>query len=513
MRRRRRIAAGVGAAALLFVVFLAATPLPRQPAAFTRLEWIGPLNVVDAETGTVAPRRALRMEGKRIAAIVPFDALPAEARARLTDGGGAFAVAGLWDMHSVLTRYAPSIEHPLYLAHGVTRLRNVINCPSEGAANLYPCQSHKARWNSHVHAGKLAGPLVMGSGSYPVNGPAKRHRDTPASFAVGSPKGARALVRELARQPHRPDHIKTYDRLPRASFFALMGEARRRGIEVSGHVPVSVSAAEASAAGLKAIAHARILPIACSSREAEIIRLRSAGRPAAEWMRIALASQDPAKCAAFWRLLKANGTFVSPTLITRYSETKRGLAELGSDPAMKRATPWLVKLVWREDAAPIEARGGAEDALYRLFYEAAAARTAEAEQAGVRLLLGSDTNDLYVAPGVGLHQEMAIWRRAGIPAAAILRAGTLNAAAYFGRHGNIGRVAPGQVADLVLTERNPLEALGTLRTPRAVIQEGRLYRRGELQAMTEEAEGAAGSWRYTVHVLRDFLRNPMGFAD
>jgi imidazolonepropionase-like amidohydrolase len=345
-----------------------------------------------------------------------------------------------------------------------------------------------------------------------VNGPANRHRDTPQSFAAATPEEARALVREVARDPLRPDHIKTYDALPRASFFALMDEARRRGIEVSGHVPVSVGAAEASAAGMKAIAHARVLPIACSSSEAEIIRLRSARRPAAEWMRLALASQDPAKCAGLWRLLKAHGTFVSPTLITRYSETKAGLRELGADPAMKAATPWLVKLVWNEDVTPIEARGAEEEALYRRFYEAAAARTAEAERAGVRLLVGSDTNDVYVAPGVGFHQEIELWRRAGIPAAAIVRAATVNAAAYFGRS-DIGRVEPGQVADLVLTDRNPLEAPATLRTPRAVIQEGRLYRRDALEAMTEEAQGAARSWRYTIHFLRDFLRNPMGFAN
>jgi adenine deaminase len=78
---------------------------------------------------------------------------------------------------------------------------------------------------------------------------------------------------------------------------------------------------------------------------------------------------------------------------------------------------------------------------------------------------------------------------------------------------DLDRIAPGYVADLVLTDRNPLEELGTLRAPRAVMQEGRLYRREALQGMEADAQSAAGSWRYTVHFLRDFLRNPLGFAN
>ena len=509
----RRISAGLLAGFAALLAFLAATPLPRPIAASERPAWIGPLHVVDLETGRAAADRAMRIESGRIATIVGMDELSPDDRRSMTDTGGAFAIPGLWDMHAVLTRYAPSVEHPLYLAHGVTRVRNILNCPREGPVNLYPCQSHKQLWNADVSAGQLVGPIVMGSGSYPVAGPAQRHRDAPESFAAATPEQARELVRALAQQPGRPDHIKTYDGLAPASFFALMDEARRHGIEVSGHVPSAVSVAEASAAGLKAIAHARVLPIACSSREAEILRLRAEGRPASEWMRLALDSYDRPRCETLWRLLAANGTFISPTLITRFTETQTGLRELGADPMTAASTPGIVELIWQEDTSAIEDRSPENEALYQAFYRAAATRTAEAEQAGVRLLLGSDTNDVYVVPGAGLHWEIELWRRAGISPASILRAGTIHAAGYFGLDSNFGRIAPGHAADLVLTELNPLEEPGTLRAPRAVMQEGRLYRREALQRMTADAQATAGSWRYTVHFLRDFLRNPLGFAN
>ena len=514
-RALRRVAAGLLLGLAGAVTFLALTPLPRAGGVFKRLEWIGPLHVVDLETGTVTADRALLIDIDRIKAIVGMDELSPEDRRSMTDGGGAFVMPALWDMHAVLTRLAPPVEHPLYLAHGVTRLRNILNCPREGEVNLYPCLSHKRSWSFEASSGWLTGPVIMGSGSYPLGDPEQQHRDAPEYFVAGTPAEARALVRTLAEhdRDRRPDHIKTYDGLPRDSFLALMDEARSKWIEVSGHVPTEVSVAQASSAGLKAIAHARVLPIGCSSREPDIVRLRTSGRPASEWMRLALDSYDPARCAELWRLLVANGTFISPTLITRFNETQAGLRELAADPVTIASTPWVVKLIWREDTAAIEERSAEEEALYQEFYRAAAARTAEAERAGVRLLLGSDTNDVYVAPGRGLHWEIELWKRAGIPPASILRAGTLNAAAYFELERDFGRVAPGYRADLVLTELNPLEDPGTLRTPHAVIQEGRLYQREALQDMAAKAQDTAGSWRYTVHFLHAFLRNPRGFAN
>lgn len=512
--RRRALRAAGALVLLVLAVFavLAAMPLPRADVHFTQPEWIGPVQVVDVETGEVQRDRALRVRDGRIAQVVALSDVPGAARARMADAGGAYVMPALWDMHAVLTRYAPSLEQPLALAHGITRVRSILNCPAEGATNLYACQSDKHRWNARIRSGRLIGALTMASGSYPVTGPARLHRDAGRSHAAATPEEARALVRLVAGQRFRPDHIKTYDGVPRDSFFALMNEARRRRVEVSGHVPSAVAIGEASAAGVKAIAHARALPIGCSSREREIMRLRSAGRPAAQWMALALATQDPATCARLWATLARNGTFVSPTLITRFSETRAGIAELSTDAGAQRVTPGLIRFLWSEDVAAIEARSREEEALYARFYAAAAARTAEVEAAGVRLLVGSDTNDAWVAPGIGLHREMDLWRRAGIPVRSILRAATLNAAAYFGRESDMGRVRPGYVADLVFTARNPLEDLGTLRRPLMAMQEGRLYSRATLDGAVEAAERTARGWRYPAHFLRDLLRNPLGFA-
>jgi adenine deaminase len=107
---------------------------------------------------------------------------------------------------------------------------------------------------------------------------------------------------------------------------------------------------------------------------------------------------------------------------------------------------------------------------------------------------------------------MALWEKAGIPRTAILRAATAAAAEYFGLGGRVGRVAPGQVADLLFLQSNPLDGLAVMESPMAVMVEGRLYDRAALGAGRAEAVKAAASWRYPAHFLRDLLRNPAGFT-
>ncbi len=494
------------------ILYLALTPLAPPRVGFATPAWIGPVQVVDAVAETVLADRAIRVEAGRIAAVVPVAELTDAERAALHRPGGSHVISGLWDMHALSIRYAPALDYPLHLAHGVTRLRNILNCAAEGSFELFPCQSDKRAWNAAVADGTLAGPVIMESGSFPLNGPGRRPSAMPEVFDAATPEQVQALVGLIAADPFRPEHLKAYDHLPRDSYFALVEEGLRHGLRTNGHVPVSVRVEEAVAAGHQAIAHARVLPIGCSGREDEIMALRTARAPRLDWMRLAIDTYDPAVCANLWARMAAAGTFISPTLVTRWNETRAGIEAFRADPDVGRFTPLFIDLIQWEDIAAIEGRDAGTEEVYARYYEAAAARTAEADRAGVRLLLGTDHYDLLVVPGLGMHHEIALWRAAGIPNAAILRALTVNAAAYAGREADMGRVAPGHVADLVFTDGDPLADPSVLRRPAAVMLEGRLYDRESLDRMLDHAEAVAGGPRLTIHFLRDLARNPSEFV-
>jgi enamidase len=84
-------------------------------------------------------------------------------------------------------------------------------------------------------------------------------------------------------------------------------------------------------------------------------------------------------------------------------------------------------------------------------------------QAGARLVIGTDSP--MTAYGVGFHDELAHFAKAGFPPSQILMFATINNAAYLGKSEDLGQVRTGYQADLILTKDNPLEKLDTLRHP------------------------------------------------
>src|SRR5205809_7664682 len=87
-----------------------------------------------------------------------------------------------------------------------------------------------------------------------VDGPGVKHARTgfPNETAVGTMNvtnaaDARAVVATLQQQG--ADFMKVYNQVPREAFFALADEAKHRSMPIIGHVPWSVTVAEASNAG------------------------------------------------------------------------------------------------------------------------------------------------------------------------------------------------------------------------------------------------------------------------
>ena len=76
-------------------------------------------------------------------------------------------------------------------------------------------------------------------------------------------------------------------------------------------------------------------------------------------------------------------------------------------------------------------------------------------QAGGRILLGTDSGIDVVAPGTSIHDELRELVEAGLTPFDALRAGTTSAAEFLGRP-DLGRVAVGARANLLLLEANPL---------------------------------------------------------
>jgi imidazolonepropionase-like amidohydrolase len=92
--------------------------------------------------------------------------------------------------------------------------------------------------------------------------------------------------------------------------------------------------------------------------------------------------------------------------------------------------------------------------------------------AGVRIVIGTDAP--LVPFGEGFEDELDHFAKAGFTPAQILTFATQNNAAYLGRPTELGKIAPGYDADILLVRQNPLDGLGALRRPDWVMLDGQI---------------------------------------
>lgn len=108
------------------------------------------------------------------------------------------------------------------------------------------------------------------------------------------------------------------------------------------------------------------------------------------------------------------------------------------------------------------------------------------------LVLGSKAGRApFISPGYSLHDEIAHWRSAGVPAADVFAMATTQAARFLDQKGEFGVVARGARADLLLVDGDPLENLSLLRRPDGVMVAGRWFDAAALRALEVQLRRAA----------------------
>lgn len=515
--RQRALRLGLVLASILVLamaLFLAGVlwPLDEMPGAPpARALLIRDVTVLDVDTGERRPAHSVLVRNGRIEWVRPAgegadtDA-DADADAIVVDGRGRYLMPGLWDMHAHVFAISPLLDLPMHLAHGVTGVRDMQGCPKPGDPFI-ACAGDKRRWTQEALAGQRVGPRILSSASFMANGPTTLARvsGVPDFFGTATAAQARAFVHH--QREAGADEIKTYDRIPREAYFALVDEARRLGLPVVGHRPHAVSAVEAAAAGQKSIEHARVFLHEAFAGSAAL----RAGAERGEWTedrRTMLDDHDPAMAQAIFDALVVHGVWYVPTHLTRKIDALAYDPPVRQDARLRYVHP-LVQWQWLEDldATVARAPAAADRAAYRDFYLKGLELTGQAHRAGVRVLAGTDS----LFAGSDLHEELAELVAAGLTPVDAIRAATLSAAEYYGLEHSHGRIAPGYAADLVLLDADPFQAIGNTRRIRAVVFNGALYDREALERILAHVESRAASWAVACKILWRFIRHPASY--
>lgn len=431
---------------------------------------------------------------------------------RRIDGRGKYLMPGLWDMHTVLTRLSPELDYPLFIAYGVTNLRSIVSCPGQGKMSLYPCLDRQAHWNRKVVQGGMIGPMIRGSGTFPVNGPTSRHPDAPDFHGAATVADAQELVEYYRAMPvdERPFFIKNYNWVQPEPYLAMVAKAHREGFDVGGHMPRNLGLVGAVEAGQRSFAHARLFMFECSS-EAQALR---AGKhwdlPLAELYKLLLETHNDQTCRERYQLLSDRDVYLSPTLLTRRNDY---LALSGNSHLADGSnyTHYLIDLDWREDIESLSDRPQADAPVFKSFYEAGAQTIYKAHEHGAKVMVGTDANDVFVVPGVSVHEEMALLHQAGMSNFDVLAAATRVPAQYFRKEPVLGGIVPGMEASMLLLDANPVADIANTRAINMVFQGSYIYDQAKLEALKSRARSRARSHWVTVKFLAMWASNPKGF--
>ena len=109
------------------------------------------------------------------------------------------------------------------------------------------------------------------------------------------------------------------------------------------------------------------------------------------------------------------------------------------------------------------------------------------QEAGVKILAGTDTPNPYCYPGFSLHDELAFMVQAGLTPLEALQTATINPARFFGITNRYGTVEKGKAADLLLLNANPLEDIANTKQIDVVIAAGHVYDSSARQQLLQDA--------------------------
>jgi imidazolonepropionase-like amidohydrolase len=236
---------GAAFVALLMFVSCVRPPMPDSSTAegVQALAFVD-VSILDPSTGTLSPHQTVVAIGDRLSNVGPMQEVAIPAGSRVVRGDGAVLLPGLWDMHTHALQSANPASlrriFGLLLASGVTGIRDM------GTA-LDTLRAARA-W---LRTTADVTPRIIASGPL-LDGP--RHAWSQRSAThLASPEQVTPLLDTLQRGG--VDFFKVYGNLSRETFFAVAADARRRGIDIAGHVPQSVMLSEALAAGQRTFEH------------------------------------------------------------------------------------------------------------------------------------------------------------------------------------------------------------------------------------------------------------------
>ena len=397
-------------------------------------------------TGASPFAGCVRVEGNRIAAVVPAPAVPAPADATVVEGRGATLMPGLIEAHSHLTftdvaqsvelGFIPPEEHMLKTAQNARRMLDA------GFTSCFSAAAAKPRLDivlrNAIDQGDFPGPRTLAASPEMTVaaglGDARLYHMYRENFAVvcNGPEEFRGFAREMVREGI--DTLK----------INVSGDA---GSPASPADKTVMNDAEVDAVCSVARAHGK--RVAAHARSAESVRMCL--RHGVDVIYHATLLDEDARDQLE---AQRDRVFVAPVLGHLYT-------------TLNEAAPWGITREIAEQRGIAHELGQGIENMKALH------------KRGVRVLIGGDYGFAWNPIGTDAREIGHFVHMLGFSPMDAILAATRLGGQIMGMGERLGQILPGYLADLLLVDGDPLEDVAILQQPgriRAVMRDGRFWK-------------------------------------
>ncbi|HMK29949.1 MAG TPA: amidohydrolase family protein [Terriglobales bacterium] len=362
----------------------------------------------------------------------------------------------------------------LYLAGGVTTMRTTGSVEPYSDLNL----------RREIDAGRLPGPHID------VTGPYLEGADSYflQMHQLGSPEEARQFVDYWADRG--VTSFKAYMNITRAELKAAIEEAHKRGIKVTGHL-CSVTYKEAAELGIDDLEHGFFVNTQFDPGKKPDVCTDSAGVATLKAM-----APESKEAKDLIETLVKHHVAVTSTLPVFESGGIPGRPPLRQALLNALSPQAREALLYRREPPAKEAATGSPADASDDDWPTLIRRDMELEhafaKAGGLLLAGPDpTGDGGVVPGFGDQREIELLVEAGFTPVEAIQVATWNGAVYLGKQDQIGSIAVGKNADLVVVKGDPSKRIADVENVEIVFKDGVGYGSAKL---LESVRGRYGEY-------------------
>lgn len=395
--------------------------------------------IIDGRGGPAVRDAIIVVRAGRIVAAGPRATTRIPSDAARVDATGMSILPGLWDMHSHLNKTPDYLV--TYLAAGVTTVRDM---GSE--------MEWSAAFRDAVARGRVLGPRLLLAGMIDGRAPGAN-----GLVQVATPEEARQAVRRYHTAGYQ--QIKIYSVLSPELVPVITAEAHRLGMPVVGHVPYGMTAVEAVEAGMDQVSH---LWAVFNTLLPDGVRGANSQARYAASLSVDLSGKT---ARTLIETLRRHGTVIDATLAQERGEVAP--LTVATEPGLQHLPPELQHSTVRKSSAP------PPDPLRADVYRTKVLELMRLlHRAGVPVVAGTDWEDL---PGHALHRELETLVEAGMTPMEAIQSATIVPARVMRLDRELGTIAVGKRADMVVIDGDPLRSIREIRNVRAVITGGRMY--------------------------------------